>query len=48
VKCLYTAVVLVRRHDEAALGEVCCLLDILETRDDGGLIRRLYLLVVFA
>src|SRR6516164_10206642 len=43
VKCLDTAAVLVRRHDEAALGEVRCLLDILEARDDRGFIRSIVL-----
>ena len=43
VKCLDTAAVLVRRYDEAALGEVRCLLNIVEARDDRGLIRSLQL-----
>ena len=38
VKSVDAAVVLVRRHHETALGNVCGLFDILEARDDRGLV----------
>src|SRR5689334_18094784 len=37
-KGLDTTVVLVRRHHETALGDVCGLLDLFEARDDGSLV----------
>src|SRR5512144_2267478 len=38
VKSVDAAVILVRRHHETALGNICGLLDILEARDDRGLV----------
>jgi hypothetical protein len=43
VKCLDAAAILVRRHDEATLGEIRCLLDILEAGDDRGLVSSVVL-----
>src|SRR6516225_1670639 len=35
---LSSSVVFIRRHDEPALRQICCLFDVLETGDDGRLI----------
>jgi len=43
-KRLGTTIVLVRRYDEAAFGEIRCLFDILKTSNHGGLVAA----VIFA